>query len=295
MLTSAVDRHIASHAGVTPTTPFLKWAGGKTSLLPELEKHVPARFGDYYEPFLGGAALFFHLNVQGKLRKSILGDTNPSLIVTYRAVRDNVEGVIDVLGEMVAVYRSRRGGSAYYYSQRNWFNKRVGDEAERAARFIFLNKTCFNGLYRVNLDGHFNVPAGKFKSKPTVLDEAGLKRCSEVLRGVSIQCHDFRVTTRDAARGDFVYLDCPYWPASGTADFTAYTKAPFGPAQQEMLRDEAMRLKKRGVKVLLSNSDVPQVRKLYRGFGFDMRRVTARRNINSHAGKRGPVGELLIW
>ena len=164
---------------------------------------------------------------------------------------------------------------------------------ERAARFIFLNKAGFNGLYRVNKSGGFNVPAGKFKSPPMICDEENLRACSAALQGVAIWNASFDAIDREAVPGDFVYFDPPYWPVSASADFTAYTKEPFGPAEQERLRDLALSLKRCGVHVLLSNADVPPVRKLY-AKGFTIERVEARRAINSDASKRGSVGELLI-
>jgi DNA adenine methylase len=276
--------------------PFIKWAGGKTQLLLELDKHVPSKFGRYYEPFLGGGSLYFWLANAGRIKRASLSDINGRLTDTYRVVRDNPSHLIRALARMKGAYiseKTREGKTRLFTAIRNEFN--AGDALVRqAARLIFLNKTCFNGMFRENLSGEYNVPHGKFKSPPMICDEAGLLAASAALAIADISRREFDQIT--PKRGDFVYFDCPYWPASASSDFTAYSKEPFGPAQQEALRDFAMVLKKKGVHVLLSNADVPPVRKLYSSrMGFSIRRVEARRNVNSKADRRGKVGELIIW
>lgn len=268
--------------------PFVKWAGGKRQLLPELLKRVPPKFGRYFEPFVGGGALFFTLAAQGGI-EAALGDANVALMRTYRAVRDDVERVILLLREHKLAHSEE-----HYYTQRVLgFNNDDGAEA----RFIYLNRTGFNGLYRVNRLGRFNVPYGRY-TNPTICDADNLRACSRALRGVRLaEGSDFEwigwSDTFGAAKRDFVYFDPPYWPASGTADFTAYTADGFGPKEQTRLRDTALRLKARGVHVMLSNADVEPVRKLY-AKGFKIERVEARRNINSRADRRGAVGEVII-
>lgn len=272
--------------------PFIKYAGGKSQLLPELEKHIPKTIGRYYEPFVGGGAFFYCLCAKQPTDKPLeaaMGDSNEELILTYKAVCDKPADLIRTLSKYAGRYAVE--GEKFYYEARG-YNTSGMLKTERAARFIFLNRTCFNGLYRVNKKGEFNVPHGKYKN-PTICDEVTLLTASDALAHTEIWHGDFERTVSTAMRGDFVYFDPPYWPASESADFVSYTKDGFGSADHERLRDCALRLKKKGVHVLLSNADVSAVRKLYKG--FDMRRVEAKRNINSKGGKRGAVGELLIW
>jgi DNA adenine methylase len=283
-----------------PAYPFLKWAGSKRQLLLELHRRIPSDFGRYFEPFVGGGALFFSLRDMGRRVGDpctgiggcdvILNDSNRWLIETYRAIRDNVNGVIKFLHGYEEHYR--KDGEKFYYIVRKNAPTLLAD---RAAAFIFLNKTGFNGLFRVNKSGDFNVPHGKRASMPMICDEDNLRACSEALQGVATVHDDFGglAAAGRADKGDFVYFDCPYWPVSASADFTAYTKEPFGPSEQMRLRNLALTLKRRGVHVLLSNADVEPVRALY-AKGFTVERVEARRAINSDASKRGSVGEVLI-
>jgi len=268
----------------TAAAPFLKWAGGKRQLLPEIGKHVSADFaGRYFEPFLGGGAVFFDL-MTTMAPRSYLGDANAELVATYAAVRDEVESVITALR-----VHEKTHSEEHYYAVRKQV---VRSAASVAARMIYLNRTGFNGLYRVNKAGGFNVPIGRY-TNPTICDAENLRACSRVLQDAQLVCADFASVLAVARKGDLAYLDPPYVPASETGDFTAFTAAGFGPADQERLVGVARRLKETGVQVLLSNADLPAVRALYAG--FEMRAVKARRNINSKGGKRGYVGELLIW
>ena len=270
------------------TKPFCKMAGGKTQLLDELLKRIPAKYLDdlanhrsvFYEPFVGGGALFFALQP----RKAFLGDGNPHLIKTYESIRDDVEGLIRQLRSP----RYKNNETAYYKVRELAFMHRE----TVAADFIYLNKTGFNGLFRVNSDGRFNVPFGKRKS-PKWFDEEILRQCALALRNTHLWSQDFEKTIFTARTGDFVYADPPYWPTSETADFRGYTKMGFGPDDQVRLRDAALRLKKKGVFVMLSNADVPPIRELYKN-GFKIDRVEARRAINSVGERRGKVGELII-
>ncbi len=260
--------------------PFVKWAGGKRQLLPSLLKHAPPSPPRYFEPFIGGGALFFAL----RPRKAVLADVNERLIRTYKGVRDNVDEVIRLL-------RGYPHTPTFFYRfrERNVDGK---SDAEVAAWFIYLNKTGFNGLYRVNRDNGFNVPFGRY-AHPNICDEPTLRACSEALAGTELLVKDFEAVVAKAKRGDFVYFDPPYVPLSTTSSFTSYTSSGFGEAEQTRLRDTAKRLKKRGVHVLLSNSSAPFVRYLY-AEGFDLIEVSATRVVNSKATARGAIVELLI-
>ena len=281
MTATAVATVVEFHG---PRPPW-KWAGGKRQLLPELHKHVPEKFGRYFEPFFGGGALFWSLQP----KTSTIGDLNIELTAALKCIKSNVSSLIIMLRSFELSHLKRK--KVFYLELREDIPHR---DVEVAARFITLNRLGFNGLYRVNKSGGFNVPYGKWASTPKVCDEVNLKACSLALRGASIVHGDFAHIVMPARPGDFCYFDSPYWPVSATADFTSYTKDGFDAADQERLRDLALKLKRSGVKVLLSNADMPQVRKLYKQ-GFEMRRVEARRGINSDATKRGSVGELLIW
>lgn len=262
----------------------VKWLGGKTYLLPEILRRLPAKINTYYEPFIGGGAVFFALAAEGRFQRAVIGDANEELIRTYRALARNVDVVIQHLKKHV--YEEEH----YYFVRAK--NPRILSDAVAAARFIYLNRTCFNGLYRVNKKGLFNVPFGTY-TNPTICDEENLRAVSKVLRESKIVSADFQATLDEARRGDVAYLDCPYFPVSESANFTGYTKGGFTFDDQKRLRDIALIFKRNGVHVLLSNADVPAVRALY-AKDFTLHSVSARRNINSKASRRGPVGELLI-
>lgn len=293
--------------------PILKWAGGKRQLLPELRPFYPRRFTGYFEPFLGSGAVFLDLYNSGLLhgRDVHLSDINADIIGCYRAVRDSVEPVIDALHALDAGYRA--GGAAHFYDVRDrLFNperRRIttgGDPAAAytpalAAMLIFLNRTGYNGLFRVNARGEFNVPAGRY-ANPKICDAANLRAWSAALDSprVSLSVTAFDAALAGAGQDDFVYLDPPYAPLSGTARFTSYTAGGFGDLQQEQLQRAVIALAARGASVLLSNSVAPQIRLLYAGrgaahhAGLRATTVAARRAINSRAASRGPVREYLI-
>ena len=261
--------------------PFIKWAGGKRQLLPALIERVPDTFGTYFEPFLGGGALYFSQRPE----RAVLADVNTRLIRTYRGVRDRVDDVIGLL-------RQYPYDSKFYYDLRRVDIDSASD-AEVAAWFIYLNKTGYNGLYRVNRGNGFNVPFGRY-ANPTICDEPTLRACSAALTTVGqLLVSDFEVAVEGARRGDFVYFDPPYVPLSVTSSFTSYTSDGFGPKNQVRLRDVARRLKEEGVRVLLSNSSAPFVRDLY-AEGFGVEEVAATRMVNSRASARGAVTELVI-
>lgn len=280
----AIDPTVTSSARPS-ARPFLKWAGGKTQLLPELLKRVRP-FGNYYEPFLGGGALFWALQ---RTSDSLLSDLNPRLIRTYAAVRDAPENVIALLHELEDEHR--RGGRATYDLVRSQTPEFMGDVG-LAVWFIFLNKAGFNGLYRVNKAGTFNVPWGKDPERG-ICDPEGIRACSEALQHVRLTHAHYNVAAF-ACEGDLVYLDPPYVPLTATSNFTAYTKEPFGPAEQTQLRDLARSMKRRGVQVMLSNSSTPLVHELYGGKDFTVEEVSARRSVNSKATGRGAVKEVII-
>jgi DNA adenine methylase len=271
--------------------PIIKWAGGKHALLSDISQHVPVKLGHYFEPFAGGASVLFHIAATRAPSRSTwatIGDMNAALTTTYSCIKDDVKEVITWLEINKKKHAQDKDKFFYWLRAQEPTNK-----CEIAARFITLNKLGFNGLYRVNMAGKFNVPYGKWASVPNVCDEENLRAVALVLKKVRVEHGDFQKISSRATRGDFVYFDPPYWPVSATADFTAYTKDKFGPGEQERLRDHALHLKRNGVHVLLSNSDVPPIRKLYKSFCF--REVKVRRSINSNPEKRQKVGELLIF
>ena len=263
--------------------PVVKWAGGKTRLLPELLKRVPRTYGRYFEPFAGGAALFFHLAPA----HGVLSDTNSDLIATYVAVRDDVELLIRKLRRHARLHDKQH----YYTTRFRWNEGRARAEIDRAASFIYLNKTCFNGLWRVNRDGAFNVPMGRYAA-PAICKPVVLRAAHEALARTELHCHDYRAASTHAERGDFIYFDPPYDPITKSASFTSYTAAAFGADQQRELAETASALAARGVRVMLSNSDTRFIRSLYRNFTID--RVKCSRAINSNAARRGKVNELII-
>lgn len=260
--------------------PFLKWAGSKRKLVPALLPHFAANFGTYHEPFLGGGAMFFAL----RPASAVLSDVNERLVRTFVAIRDDVEAVIGLL----ATYPNEQE----FFVQTRKVDIDSQSDAEVAAWFVYLNKTCFNGLYRVNASNRFNVPFG---DNPTanVCDERNLRACSAALQGVDIRNDDFAKVLDRAQPGDVVYFDPPYVPASATSSFTAYSAGGFTAADQFRLRDVARELKVRGVHVVISNSDTPEVRGLYAD-GFTIATVEAARNINATVSGRGKVSELII-
>ncbi len=264
----------------SPTArPILKWAGGKSQLLSHILPLFPATYTRYWEPFFGGGAVFFRFLPP----KATLVDVNEDLIITYKAIRTDVQAVIDAL-------KTHRADKDYYYKIRA-LDKNDLNPAEAAARILFLNRCCFNGLYRVNKKGQFNVPFGQNKN-PTICNEKVLRAAAKALKGAKLMHATVFEIEHKIAPGDLVYLDPPYDPLTPTASFTSYTSTPFGENEQVQLAAMFGRLIERGVHAVLSNSDTPLIRDLYRG--YRIRKVLARRSINSNAEKRGPVHEVLI-
>ena len=276
-----------SAEGATATAaPFLKWAGGKTQLLPHILKHIPERFETYYEPFIGGGAVFFALANEGRFKRAIIGDRNPALVEVYEVVRDDVESLIAKL----RTHAPHAKSPDYFYRLRAINPASLGTVA-RAARMIFLNKTCFNGLWRVNSRGGFNVPFGTFKN-PRVLDEDLLRAASKALRDVTIVTGDFETIVSRAGRGDAVYFDPPYFPLRPTSSFTAYSPFPFGESEHTRLARTYREVIGRGAAAVLSNSSCLFTEQLYRG--LSCHKVQARRSINSVSSGRGKIAELLV-
>lgn len=266
--------------GLTAATkPFLKWAGGKRRLLPELHRSVPARWNRYYEPFLGGGALYFSMPQPD----SFLSDVNMELVSCYSVVRDKPEQLIEHL-------------STHVYSQEHYqwvraLNPDVLTDVERASRFVYLNRTCFNGLWRVNRRGEFNTPMGRY-ANPRLVPAPEIRAASGALQGCHLSATGFREAVTDCRSGDLVYFDPPYVPAGGYADFDRYHAGCFGMADHQDLADLAHELDGRGCQVLLSNSDMPLVRRLYSG--WQITTISAPRSINCVGSRRGPVAELII-
>ena len=293
--------------------PFLKWAGGKRQLLPALRPFYPARFETYHEPFLGSGAVFFDLASRGALRprRVRLTDVNGDLIGCWRQLRDHPDAVIAQLHDLAAE-RLAAPEEHYYQVRDDWFNPRRariadgGSWAERyttdlAAMLIYLNRTGFNGLFRVNSQGLFNVPRGRYKN-PRICDEHNLRRTSEALSALEavVDYAPFEAVLDVARPRDFVYLDPPYAPLSTTASFTSYTPDRFDAEAQRRLQEVVIRLAKRRCHVVLSNSTAPEIAALYDGnaeaerAGMRAHTVPARRAINSNAARRGPIQEYVI-
>lgn len=272
-----------SRVGVRKASPFLKWAGGKSQLLSTFDEYFPERFERYFEPFVGGGAVFFRMSAREDGVTAHLSDLNDELINCYSVVRDNVEQLIKAL-------KKHRNESEYYYGVRSMDTSRM-TAVTRAARLIYLNKTCFNGLYRVNRKGEFNVPFGSYKN-PRTCDEDNLRAASEALRNARVEHKHFADALKSARKGDFVYLDPPYQPLSATSNFTSYTSKCFGELDQKRLAEVFDELHQRGCKVMLSNSDNEFVRELYKKFRLET--VYANRAINCRADRRGRISELLV-
>ena len=294
--------------------PLLKWAGGKRQLLPALEAYYPSTFERYLEPFVGSGAVFFHLASTGVLdgRAVTLSDVNADLIGCYRAVRDETESVIRALQALEREHR-RHGDDCYYDVRDRRFNPQraalaIGDTRlltagyppELAAMLIFLNRTGFNGLFRLNKLGKFNVPAGRYRD-PRICDAEHIRAVAAVLRRprLAIEHRGFEEAIGEAARGDFVYCDPPYAPLSRTSSFANYTAAGFASLEQQCLLDVVVRACRRGAHVVMSNSSAPEIETAYRTRAarqvkISVHRVPARRSINSRASSRGPVDELII-
>ncbi|USS90681.1 DNA adenine methylase [Fructilactobacillus carniphilus] len=270
--------------------PFVKWAGGKRQLLPEIMKYIPDKINNYYEPFIGGGAVFFNI----KCNHPIINDFNRELINSYMVVKNDVENLINLLK-----IHENNNSKEYYYKLRSWDRTNSIENksnTERAARFIYLNKTGFNGLFRVNSQEQFNVPYGRYKH-PSIVNVENLRKASLYLNNseATILNGDYYNAIKKAKKGDFVYLDPPYAPLTQDREsFVGYTINGFGKDQQIRLRNVFDELTNKGVYAMLSNSKVPLIENLYEKYKNTTKIVSAKRNINSNTSGRGEVQELLI-
>lgn len=275
-----------------PARPFLKWAGGKGQLLAELTARLPMTFARYHEPFVGGGAFFFHLWNHGLLAHgAVLSDSNPELIDCYEVVREHVEDLIELLVAMRVHFADRD----FFYEVRSWdrqANFHLRPKVERAARTIFLNRTCYNGLYRLNNKRQFNAPFGNYK-KPLIVDPDNMREVSRALREVELRVEHFDGVLQRARPDDLIYFDPPYVPVSPTSSFTAYTHRGFTEVEQRELAHTFFALADRGCAVMLSNSHTPLVAELYApATTNDI--VMASRKINCDGKKRGEVAEMIV-
>ena len=269
--------------------PFVKWVGGKRQLLEQFRRlnlYPPELFdiktGRYFEPFVGGGAVFFDLLPE----RGFLSDLNKELVTTYNVIKNDVDGLITSL-------KKHKTDKEYFLKIRAQDSNKLSD-LNVASRFIFLNRTCFNGMYRVNSKGRFNVPYGKY-TNPLICDEENLKKVSKALQGIEIKHQDYKEVLKKAKKGDFVYFDPPYYPVSKTASFTSYTAESFLDKEQIELRDTVLELQERGCYVMLSNSDTPFINKIYSGYKcIRINKVEAGRAINSKGSGRGKITEVLI-
>lgn len=269
--------------------PFLKWVGGKGQLLEQFEQLFPKKYNVYFEPFVGGGAVFFSITPQ----KAHINDINQTLVQTYTHIKDNVETLIKALHKLEDEFLSKNEETRkeFYYSIREKYNTLTHEDFDRSLYFLFLNKTAFNGVYRENSKGGFNVPIGSYKN-PKIVDEENLRVVSELLSNTKITGGSFCDAVKDARAGDFVYFDPPYHPLSETSSFTSYSKDSFNKEDQVRLRDLFVELDKRGVYVMLSNSSAPFIQEIYDG--YRQVPVYANRMINSKADKRGKISEIVI-
>lgn len=267
----------------TQTYPLVKWVGGKRQLMFELLKNMPESYNRYFEPFIGGGALFFELQPEN----GYISDMNAELINLYSVVRDNVYELIQDLNKHEVT-------KDYFFKIRNLDRTEKYNtlsNVEKAGRFIYLNRTCFNGMYRVNAQGQFNVPFGNYKN-PRIVDADNLINCSKLLKNTEIKCADFSEVLNKVKNGDFVYFDPPYVPLSETSSFTSYTKDGFNIDMQFKLREVCDELDSMGVKFMLSNSDTKLVHELYSSYKIN--KVFASRAINANANGRGKITEVLV-
>jgi DNA adenine methylase len=266
---------------------FLKWAGGKLQLIEQFENLFPHNFNNYYEPFIGSGAVFFYIKSKLKPNKVILSDTNEELINCFVVVRDKPYELIELLSN-----HRKKHSKDYYYAVRSIESDRL-DSVSKAARLIYLNKTCFNGLYRVNSKGQFNVPMGDYEN-PCILDKNILFQASQLLQDVHLRVMTFEKVLDLAEKEDFIYFDPPYIPLSKTSSFTQYSKGSFSAKEQKRLSEVFSKLDLRGCFVMLSNSDHALTRELYRDYDKNIVIVRAKRIINSVGSKRGAINEVVV-
>ena len=270
-------------------SPFVKWAGGKRQLLAELDQRLPPSWDTYYEPFVGGGALLVNLENQGRLSRAVISDLNAELINLYRVVQDTPDALITALSD-----EAFRNDEESYKLLKEKFNTLIGSPShavERAALLVYLNKHGFNGLWRVNQDGRFNVPFGSHR-KRSIPSASSILKFSAMLKKVTVLNRDFEAAVKPARKGDFIYFDPPYQPLSKTASFTDYNSRGFPFSEQERLARLFRRLSKKGVRIMLSNSKVPEIEELYEGFRIES--VNAKRFINCNGERRRGIQEIIV-
>lgn len=265
--------------------PVVKWVGGKRQLIDEISKYIPSGNYKYYEPFVGGGAVFFNLQP----KKGVINDFNAELINVYNVIKFKLDELLEDLA-------THEITEEYYYKIRAVDREEVyktWSDVKKASRFIYLNKTCYNGLYRVNMSGYFNTPFGRYKN-PNVVNEIGLRAVSKYLNenNIEIKCGDYKEALKGIRKNSFVYFDPPYDPVSDSSNFTGYTANGFNRDEQIRLKETCDLLNKKGVKFLLSNSNTEFIRELYADYKIVI--VNANRSINSKASKRGEIEEVLI-
>ena len=275
---------------VSEPKPFVKWVGGKRQLMQELENNFPKQFGTYHEPFLGGGAVMFNLLTKEPSLSCNVSDFNSDLILAYVTIRDNLGKLIESLENHSKNYH--KDSVEYYYQVRKQEPKQ---QIEKVSRLLFLNKTCFNGLYRVNKKGQFNVPLGRY-TNPNIVNKENLTAVSKTLQSkkIKISCRDFEAVLGDAKKGDLVYFDPPYHPVSSTANFTSYTHRDFTEDDLERLADLGDQLNSKGCHVLLSNSNSKTVKDFFSKKHWKISSINANRAINSNAQKRTGHKEIII-
>ena len=269
--------------------PFLKWVGGKKKIIPQIKQYIPESYCQYFEPFIGGGALFFDLEP----KIAYINDVNKILISAYKNIKNHPHEIINKLEDLQKIFyeKNNEKRKMYFYEIRDAFNNTEYDSLLKTSYIIFLNKTCYNGMYRENSKGKFNVPFGRYKN-PKILDEKNILTVSKLLQNVTITDYSFEKAVENAKSGDFIYFDPPYHPLSITSNFTSYSNGGFTKEDQIKLRDVFKDLDRRSCFVMLSNSDTKFIREIYEE--FTQKTVLAARSINCKAAGRGKINELLI-
>lgn len=273
--------------------PFLKWVGGKTKLVPELVEMFPKKFDNYFEPFVGGGALFYEVIQKYNVGFSSINDINKKLIIAYKQIKQNPKELISFLKTIDDEYKklSLEEQEKYFYSIRKKYNEEIIDDKTTASYLIFLNKTCFNGMYRENSKGQYNIPFGDQKN-PNICDKENILAVSKCLENTEITNYSFEESVEKCKKNDLVYFDPPYHPVNATSSFTGYSKSSFGEIEQKKLKEVFADLADRGCFVMLSNSHTPFIEELYKDFHINYR--YAARSINSKGDKRGKIKEVVV-
>lgn len=285
-----MKKGVKDDSGVVIARPFLKWVGGKSRLIPELSRHYPKTFGTFFEPFVGGGAMYFSLRPD----KAHINDMNAVLTNTYIHIRDNLGKMIEELESLQDIYwelPNIDSKKEFYLEKRDLFNGMISDELDKSVLLIFLNKTCFNGMYRENSKGGFNVPFGKH-DKPKIADTKNLQSVSRALKHTTVTTGSYEESVKTAKPGDFIYFDPPYHPLSTSSSFTSYQAGGFTAEDQEKLRNTFKKLSDMGCYVMLSNSNAPLIKELYKD--FNIHEILAARSVNSVGTGRGKIVELFI-